>query len=87
MDGGRVLCDKCWKNMYLPKVCVTPQTARSLHLTDVVYPDRVSTVDYVLPQILTRETKSLFAHKSDTIVTIVNLEDRLRVLFHPLYIT
>ena len=22
MDGGRVLCDKCWKNMYLPKVCV-----------------------------------------------------------------
>ena len=24
MDGGRVLCDKCWKNMYLPKVCVTP---------------------------------------------------------------
>ena len=21
MDGGRVLCDKCWKNMYLPKVC------------------------------------------------------------------
>jgi hypothetical protein len=26
MDGGRVLCDKCWKNMYLPKVCVVPQT-------------------------------------------------------------
>jgi hypothetical protein len=22
MDGGKVLCDKCWKNMYLPKVCV-----------------------------------------------------------------
>lgn len=22
MDGGRVLCDKCWKSMYLPKVCV-----------------------------------------------------------------
>jgi hypothetical protein len=20
MDGGGVLCDKCWKNMYLPKV-------------------------------------------------------------------
>ena len=26
MDGGRVLCDKCWKNMYLPKVCVSSQT-------------------------------------------------------------
>ena len=20
MEGGNVLCDKCWKNMYLPKV-------------------------------------------------------------------
>lgn len=22
MDGGNVLCERCWKNMYLPKVCV-----------------------------------------------------------------
>ena len=22
MEGGNVLCDKCWKNMYLPKVSV-----------------------------------------------------------------
>lgn len=21
MDGGNVLCERCWKNMYLPKVC------------------------------------------------------------------
>jgi len=22
VDGGGVLCERCWKNMYLPKVCV-----------------------------------------------------------------
>lgn len=25
MDGGSVLCDKCWKNMYLPKVSTNPR--------------------------------------------------------------
>lgn len=28
MDGGRVLCDKCWKNMYLPKVCAATKWLR-----------------------------------------------------------
>ena len=35
-------------------------------------------MDYVLPQISTSETKSLFARESDTIATVINLEDKLR---------
>jgi hypothetical protein len=37
MDGGRVLCDKCWKNMYLPKVRAIPQGSWLLHLIDATY--------------------------------------------------
>jgi len=37
MDGGRVLCDKCWKNMYLPKVCAATRTTWYCYLIEVAY--------------------------------------------------
>ena len=43
MEGGNVLCDKCWKNMYLPKVR-PPVASASLYVLPASAPARCDVV-------------------------------------------
>jgi hypothetical protein len=45
MDEGNVLCERCWKNMYLPKVRATEHCSLLIPFSDMTWvPFQVSSV-------------------------------------------